>query len=139
MVSTRKKKQSNGRLLSQLDYFDQDVIIGDAANGRQQNDVVNDGTVNQGVTVNNNGSNLTANENSVNVQTLERCFNERIDRKMINFVDAVEDRIQNAILTVIDNIITPRIEFAVRSENASSGRDATSVTANSERGERIGK
>ena len=100
MVSTRKKKQSNGRLLSQLDYFDQDVIIGDAANGRQQNDVVNDGTVNQGVTVNNNGSNLTANENSVNVQTLERCFNERIDRKMINFVDAVEDRIQNAILTV---------------------------------------
>ena len=28
MVSTRKKKQSNRRLLSQLDDFDQDMIIG---------------------------------------------------------------------------------------------------------------
>ena len=45
MVSTRKKKQSNTRLLSSLDDFDQEVIIDDAANGWQQNVVVNDGTV----------------------------------------------------------------------------------------------
>ena len=32
MVSTRKKRQSNRRLLSQLDDFDQDIIIGNAAN-----------------------------------------------------------------------------------------------------------
>ena len=81
---------------------------------------------------------MTTNENLVNVQTLERCFNEKIDRGMGNIVDSVEDRIQNAILTTIDDIITPRIQIAVRSINASSGRDATSVTADSERGERIG-
>ena len=137
MIFTRKKRQSNRRLLSQLDDLDQDVIIGYAASGRQQNVVVNDGTIDQEFTVNNNGSNLTASENAVNVQTLERCFNERVDRDMGNNVETPEDRIQNAILTAIDNIITPRIELAVRSINVYSGRDATSVTANSKRGERI--
>ena len=56
---------------------------------------------------------------------------------MGNIVDTVEDRIQNEILTAMDNNITPRIELAVRSKNASSGRDVASVTANSECGERI--
>ena len=57
---------------------------------------------------------------------------------MGNIVDTVEDGIQNAILTEIDSNITLRMELAVRSTNASSGREATSVTANSERGELIG-
>ena len=74
----------------------------------------------------------------VNVQTLGRCFISIIDREMGNFVDTVKDRIQNEILTAIDNIITPSIELEIRSIFASSGRDADSVTANSERGERMG-
>ena len=74
----------------------------------------------------------------MNVKTLERCFNERIDREMNNIVDTVEDRIQNAILTAIDNIVAPKIELAIRSINASSGRDATSVAANSECREHVG-
>ena len=57
---------------------------------------------------------------------------------MSNIVDTVEDRIQNAILTAIDNIVAPKIELAVRSINASSGLDATIVTANSEYREHIG-
>ena len=31
MVSTRKKRQSNRRLLSHLDDFDQDMVIGNVA------------------------------------------------------------------------------------------------------------
>ena len=57
---------------------------------------------------------------------------------MSNIVDTVEDRIQNAILTAIDNIVTPKIELAIRSINASPGRDATSVSASSERREHVG-
>ena len=57
---------------------------------------------------------------------------------MNNIVDTVEDGIQNAILTAIENIVAPKIQLAIRSINASSGRDATSVSANSERGERVG-
>ena len=44
MVSTRNKRQSNKRLLSQLDDFDQDIIIGNAVSERQKNAVVNEGT-----------------------------------------------------------------------------------------------
>ena len=43
----------------------------------------------------------------VNVKTLERCFDERNDREVNTIVDTVEDRIQNAILAAIDNIIAP--------------------------------
>ena len=57
---------------------------------------------------------------------------------MNNFVDTVEDRFQNAILTAIDNIVAAKIELAIRSRNASSRRDATSVITNSECRERIG-
>ena len=69
------------------------------------------------------------------MKALERCSNERIDREMRNIVDTVEDRIQCAILTAIDNIVAPKIELAIRSINASSGRYVTNVIANSERGE----
>ena len=50
MVSTRKKRQSNKKLLSQLDGFDQDIIIGNAASERQENVVVNEGTNDQDFT-----------------------------------------------------------------------------------------
>ena len=56
---------------------------------------------------------------------------------MGNIVEMVEDRTQRVLLTTIANIITPRIELAARLINASSGREAASVTANAERGEHL--
>ena len=138
MVSSRKKRQSNRRLLSQLDDFDQDMIIGNAVSERQQNIVMNEGTKDRDFTVGTSSNNSVVNGNAMNVKTLERCFNERIDRKMSKIVDTVEDRIQNAILTAIIHMVAPKVELAIRSINASSGRDATSVSANSERREHVG-
>ena len=138
MVSTRKKRQPNKRLLSQLDDFDQDMIIGNAVSERQETVVVNEGTNDRDFTVSNSSNNTAVNESVMNVKTFERCFNESIDKEMSNIVDTVEDRIQNAILTAIENIVAPKIELAIRSINASSGRDATNVSANSERRERVG-
>ena len=100
--------------------------------------LVNEGTNDRNFTVRTFNNDSVVNESTVNVKTLERCFNERIDREMNNIIDTVEDRIQNAILTAIENIVTPKIELAIRSINASSGQDATSVPANSERRERVG-
>ena len=114
------------------------MIIGNAVRERQGNAVVNGGTNDRDFTVGISNDSSVANGNAVSVKTLKRCFNERIDREMSNIVDTVEDRIQNAILTAIDNIIAPKIELAIRSINASSGRDVTSVSANSERRERVG-
>ena len=138
MVSTRKKRQSNKRLLSQLDDFDQDMIIGNTASERQENVVVNEGINDQDFTVGTSNVSSIINENVLNVKTLERCFNERIDREMENIVETVEDRIQSAILTGIDNIVGPKIELAIRSINASSGRDVASMSGNSERREHTG-
>ena len=138
MVSTRKKRQLSRRLLSQLDDFDQDMIIGNAATERQENVVVSKVTNDQDFTISTSSNNTTVNESTAQVKTLERCFNERIDREMSHIIDTVEDRIQNAILTAIDIIVAHKIELAIRSVNASSGRDVTGVVANSERGEHIG-
>ena len=71
------------------------------------------------------------------MKTLEGCLNERIDKEISNIVDTVEDTLQKATLTAIDDIVAPKIELAIRSINASSGRDVTSMTANSERGEHV--
>ena len=138
MVSTRKKRQSNKRFLSQLEDFDEDIMIGNAVSESQENTVVNDGTKDRDLTIDASSNNIAINESTVNVKTLKRYFNERIDREMCNIVNTVEDRIQNAILSAIDNIVAPKIELAIRSINASSGRCVTSVTANSERGEHVG-
>ena len=138
MFSTRKKRQPNRRLLIQLDDFDQVMINGNAANERQENFMVNQSTFDRDFTVGTSINNKSIFERTVNVKTLEKCFNERIDREMSNIVDTIEDRIQNAILTAMDNIVAPKTELAIRSKNASSGRDVTGVTANSERWEHAG-
>ena len=110
MVSTRKKRQSNRRILSQIGDFNRNIIIGNAVSGRQGNFLVNEGTVDQEFTVNKSSRYLAANENLVKVKILARFFNERIDMEMGTIVDSVEDRIQNAILTAIFCIIFPKIE-----------------------------
>ena len=138
MVSTRKKRQSYRRLLSQLDDFDQDVFLGNAARESQANTVVNEGTIDRDFTVGTSSNNTVISENMVNVRNLERCFNERIDREMNNVVDTDEIRTQNAILTAIDDIVAPKIELAIRSINASSGQDVTIVATNSECREHAG-
>ena len=51
MVSTRKKRQSNKKLLSQLDDFDQDLVISNAVSERQENIVVNEGSNDRDFTV----------------------------------------------------------------------------------------
>ena len=138
MVSSRKKRKSDKKLFIQLDDFDRDMTIGNAVSERQENAVVNEGSNDRDFTVGTSSNDSIVNGNAMNVKTLERCFNERIDREMSNIIDTVEDRIQNAILAAIDNIVAPKIELAIRSINASSGRDVTSVSANSERREHVG-
>ena len=85
------------------------MVIGNAAGERQENTVVNEGTNDRNFTVCTSSNDSIVNANAMSVKTFERCFNERIDREMSNIVDTVEDRIQIAILTAIDNIVTPKL------------------------------
>ena len=61
------------------------------------------------MTAGNSYKSLMTHENTVNVKTLEKFFNERIDSEMSNNFDTVEDGIQNAILTAIDSIVAPEL------------------------------
>ena len=72
------------------------------------------------------------------MKTLDGYHIESTDKEIGNSVDTVQDRIQNEILTALDSIVAPKIEFSFRSVNASSGRDATSVVASCQRGEQLG-
>ena len=55
--------------------------------------MVSEGTNDRDFTVGTSNVSAVVNENALNVKTLERRFNERIDREMCNIVDTVEDRI----------------------------------------------
>ena len=81
MVSTRKNRQSNRRLVSQLDEIDQDMVIGNAVSERRESIVVNEGTNDRDLTVGTSSNNSVVNGNAMKVKTLGSCFNERIDRK----------------------------------------------------------
>ena len=116
MVSTRKKRHSNRRLLSQLYDFDQDIIIGKSASERRENVMVNEGTNDRHFTVGTSSKNMMTNESTVNVKTLQRCFNERTDRERSNILNTVENRVQKAILTAIDSIVAHKNELAIRSK-----------------------
>ena len=82
MVSFRKKRQSSRTLFSQLDDSDQDRINTNAASEKQENVVVNKGTNDRDFTVSTSSNNTAVNESTVSVKTLEKCFNEGIDKDM---------------------------------------------------------
>ena len=121
-----------------MDDFNQDALIGDAANSGQQTVIVNDSTVDRHFIVNNVCNISITDENTENVRTLESFFSEKIDKETDKIVEMVENRIQNETLTSMDEIITLKIELEVWSINASSGQNVASVTANSKRWERKG-
>ena len=85
MVSTRKKRQSNKRLLSQLHDFDQYMIIGNTASERQENVVVNEGTNDEDFTVGTSNVSSIIDENALNVRTLESVLlKELIGKRTIS-------------------------------------------------------
>ena len=65
MVSTRKKRQSNKRLLSQLDDFDREMIIGNDV--RQESVVVNKSTDDRDFTVGTSNNDSVVNGNAMSV------------------------------------------------------------------------
>ena len=108
MVFTRKKSQSSKRLLSHLVDFDQDNVIGNTVSDRQEDTPVNEGTTDQEFTVGNSDGDPAFGGTVVNVNTSERYFIEEDDREVGSFDEMVKDRIENAILTAIDDIVTPK-------------------------------
>ena len=118
--------------------IDQDSITSNSRSNERQKVDVNSGLTDPRYTLYDNDRIELTDENALDDQTLERSLSDMIRREIVNVVDTVEIKIQNAFLAAVFNIITPRIELAVMPMNASSGRDFAIVFANLERGEQLG-
>ena len=103
----------------------------------KQNVVINNCRVDRDFTVRNIDNSRITNEIIVDGQTWEKSLTKRFAREMGNIIETVEKKIQSALLSAMDNLLTPRFELAVRSMNASSRLDTVSVTAILECGEQV--
>ena len=137
-VPTRRKRQQSRTSFGPVDEFDQDVFSGNSSGSGNENVNYRSGQADTEFTTDYNNGTALINENAINIQALEANLTDRFTRNLDIVVDTIEGRIQNAILAACKNIITPRIELAVRSITASSGRHASSVEAGSNREKQAG-
>ena len=65
-------------------------------------------------------------DNSSQYQVMENSIDDRIGRAVVNAVSTVENRRHDAILTVMDKMVFPKFEMAVKSITGLSGHGPNS-------------
>ena len=118
MVSTRKKKQQNKRLFSQLSERDTDFMLWQGNQDEQTES--RDNTLRRGTSSDNSSNPGQINYPQVDVHTLEENFVSKVQSEVDNVMKSVETRVQDAVLTAIEILVIPRVELAVKSVNAHS-------------------
>ena len=127
MVS-QKKKNHQKRQLSQLDETSYVFFIGSSVNvnvsGSENLEQQTDGQSNDFERV----------DNSVRQnQVKENRSDDQITRVVSSAVMIIENRMHDAILTTIDNVVIPRVEMAVKSITGSAGHGRSSEVHNLDR------
>ena len=73
-------------------------------------------------TSSNNASNPTQiNYPQVDVHTVVKNIVSKVRNEVDNVMTSVKTRVQDAVLTAIENLVIPRVELAMKSANAPSG------------------
>ena len=125
MVYTRKKRQQNKRLFSQLSEFDTKFMVEQNNHESQTGNKVN---VARGDIPLNNANNPTQFSGSqVDMYRLEKNIVNDVRREVDSVMTTVEKRVHDAVLTAIESLVIPRIELAMKSVNASSVSGVDSV------------
>ena len=120
MVSTRKKRQPNRRFLSQLSESDTDFITGPSNHETRTGSRGNAADGN--ISLNNASSPNQVSDPQVDMHTLEKDTISKVLSEVDIMMTAVETRVQDAVLTAKENLLIPRVEAAMMSIIASSGR-----------------
>ena len=133
MVSTCKKKNQQKRQLSQLDETLNDNVIGNSVNvivSESENlEQQTDGQCNDSERV----------DNSVcQNQVLENEVDNKITKAVSSAVMTVQNRLHDAILAAIDDVVIPRVEMAVKSITGSTGHGTNGEVQNPVRRDFIG-
>ena len=119
-LSTRKEKQEIKRLLSQLIERDTESMVGQS---NQDDKTESRDNVICRVTSWENISNPTlGNYPQVDVHTLEENIVGKVRSEVDNVITSVETRVQDVVLTAIEDLVIPRVELAMKSANAPSRR-----------------
>ena len=128
MVSTRKKKHQNKRLLSQLIETSNCFIIGNDINA----DTIEIETLEPQTSglVNNFVWSIVGENSASHDEVIQRNFADNFRKEVVNAVMAVESRVPDEISTAMYNVVIPIAELAVRSVIESSGRGPNSMAQN---------
>ena len=137
MVSTRKKKQQNKRFFSQLSERDIDFMTG-RSNEDEQTESRDDMTC-RGTSSNNASNPTQINYPEVDIYTLEENIVSKVRSVLDNVMTSVETRVQDALLTGIENLVIPRVEFDKKSANAPSERSVDGNVLEADQRDFLGK
>ena len=122
MVSTRKKKNQQKKQLCQLNETLNDFLIG---NGTNEN-AMKKQTLEQQANGPHNNFEKFDNSCSQN-QLLGSNTDDKIRNAVENAVIAVDNRMQDAILTAMSNVVNPRVDIAVKSITGLSGNGTNGI------------
>ena len=96
-------------------------MIGQSNDEAQASDKTN--AVDEGISSNNMTGPIQVNSPQVYMHTLEENIVSKVRSKLDNVMTTVETRVQDAVLTAIENSVSPRVVLAMKSASASSGRN----------------
>ena len=128
MVSTRKKKQQIKKLFSQLSEVYTGFVIGQS-NHRVQTES-RDNMTYRGTSWDNQNNPTQMNYAQVDMPSFEETLvskvRSEVDGVMITHKAGLDSVVQDTVLTAIEKLVIPRVELAMKSANASSGRTVDS-------------
>ena len=127
MVSTRKKKELNKKLLSRLIEYKTEFKIWQNNHGTQTQSGVN--TMLENITLIDANISTQANTSEEDVHTLERS----IVSKFRSQVDDVMTTVKTRARTALESLVIPRVSLARKSDKATSRSDSDSVVPNPDR------
>ena len=128
MVSLCLKKHQNEEILSWLNETLRDFLIGKDTNAEAiEIETLEPQTIGL---VNIFRTSSVGEVSASNDQVIERNFADKIRKEVNNAVMVDKNRVHDAILTALDNVVMPRDEMAVRSITESSERGPNSNVQN---------
>ena len=128
MVSTRKKKQQNKRFLSQLSESNAEFMVVQSkheAQAKSRTDAADRDTSLKNLKNTKGPKQVKGSE--VDVHTLEKNIVNKVRSEVDSVMTTVETRVQDAVMTAMENLVIPTVEFAMKSANALSGNGIGSV------------
>ena len=136
MVSTHKVRSQQKRQSSQINKTSNNFVCGSNTNvGLIENETLesqNDGHYS------NSEKNADGEISACQNEVIGINIDDRIRKAVDSSVKTVENGLHDAILTVMDDIVPPRVEMAVKSITGSSGHRPNSTVQNPDRRDFIG-